>query len=263
MHIHTFDSYLPRESPVHRLDPRAKTVITLAFILSTVLLPDGAWLAYSLSGLLLLLAALAARIRIRYLLGRALLALPFTLVAVSLLFTTPGTNLATLHLGNWALRVSDAGLLRFSSILLRSWLAVLAAVLLMATTMFPDLVHALRHLRVPALLTSIIAFMYRYLFVLADESLRLLRAREARSARMDGSKSGGPLGWRASVAGGMVGQLFLRSYDRSERVHQAMMARGYRGRLLTMNPHHMLPGDWAAMGLVMPLIALIQLLARS
>ena len=125
------------------------------------------------------------------------------------------------------------------------------AILLTATTQFPDLMHALRHLRLPQILVAVISFMYRYLFVLADEAMRLLRARQARSAQLPGQKAGGSLWWRARVAGNMVGQLFLRSYDRSDRVYNAMLARGYRGHFLTLNPHAMQPFDWLAGGIAL------------
>ena len=95
------------------------------------------------------------------------------------------------------------------------------------------------HLRVPAILTTIIAFLYRYLFVLTDEVFRLLRARESRSAAVAGQRSGGGVMWRARVAGNMAGQLFLRSYERSDRIYNAMLARGYTGHLQTLNPHEM------------------------
>lgn len=262
MHIHTFDTYLHRPSPVHQLDPRTKVVLTVAFILSTVLLPDGAWGAFILNWLLLLAAALIAQLSLRYLITRSFIAVPFALAAVTVLFTLPGDPIASFAFAGRAVIISDTGLIRFLSILLRSWLAVQAAIILTATTQFPDLVHALRHLRVPAVLTTILSFMYRYLFVLADEAMRLLRAREARSARSGEQKTGGTLSWRARVAGGMVGQLFLRSYDRSDRVYNAMLARGYRGQLLTMNPHHMVRTDWLAMLIGLILLVLVQLAGR-
>jgi cobalt/nickel transport system permease protein len=137
------------------------------------------------------------------------------------------------------------------------------AILLAATTRLPDILHALRHLKVPAVLVSILAFMYRYLFVLADEAARLLRARAARSARLPGQRGGGALTWRARVAGNMVGQLFVRSLSRSDRVHQAMLARGYRGELLTMNPHKMRAFDWTAMVLACLLLFVLQVVARA
>jgi len=119
------------------------------------------------------------------------------------------------------------------------------ALLLVAVTRFPDLIHALEHLRVPAILTTIIAFLYRYLFVLTDEVLRLLRARESRSAASAGKRSGRGVVWRAKVAGNMAGQLFLRSYERSDRIYNAMLARGYAGQLRTLNPHELHRRDWA------------------
>jgi cobalt/nickel transport system permease protein len=136
------------------------------------------------------------------------------------------------------------------------------AILLVASTRFPDIVHALEHLRVPAVLTTIIAFLYRYLFVLVDEVFRLLRAREARSAAAPGARSGGSVAWRARVAGNMAGQLFLRSYERSDRVYNAMLARGYTGRLNTIHPHEMRRVDYLVTLLALFIILLFQLIGR-
>jgi cobalt/nickel transport system permease protein len=262
MHINVFDHYQNQSTLAHRLDPRVKVVVVVGFILSNALLPDGAWLAYGMMGLLVLTAARLARIPFGFLFKRSLLVLPFLLAAVTIIFTLPGTAVFSFSIGSWTFTATDAGLVRFASILIRSWLSVLAAIWLTATTPFPDLMHALRHLRVPQVLVSIISFMYRYLFVMADEAGRLLRAREARSARMPGQKGGGSLWWRAQVAGGMVGQLFLRSFERSDRVYNAMLARGYRGQLLTMNPHHMTQRDWLVGGTAVLLILLVQILSR-
>ncbi len=262
MHINVFDHYQNQSTLAHRLDPRVKVVVVVGFILSNALLPDGAWLAYGAMGLIVLTAARLARIPFGFLFKRSLLVLPFLLAAVTIIFTLPGTAVFSFSIGSWTFTATDAGLVRFASILIRSWLSVLAAIWLTATTPFPDLMHALRHLRVPQVLVSIISFMYRYLFVMADEAGRLLRAREARSARMSGQKGGGSLWWRAQVAGGMVGQLFLRSFERSDRVYNAMLARGYRGQLLTMTPHAMTQRDWWVGGTAVLLILLVQILSR-
>jgi cobalt/nickel transport system permease protein len=152
--------------------------------------------------------------------------------------------------------------LRFVSILIRSWLSVQMAILLVAVTRFPDLIHALEHLRVPAILTTIIAFLYRYLFVLTDEVLRLIRARESRSAASAGNRFGGGVLWRAKVAGNMAGQLFLRSYERSDRIYNAMVARGYAGHLYTLNPHEMKSSDYFATAFAIALIFILQLVGR-
>jgi cobalt/nickel transport system permease protein len=108
-------------------------------------------------------------------------------------------------------------------------------------------------------LTTIIAFLYRYLFVLTDEAFRLLRAREARSAGLPGRKSGGNLAWRIKTTGHMAGQLFLRSYDRSDRIYNAMLARGYTGHLRTLNPHVMNRKDWLVLVLSFISLILIQI----
>jgi cobalt/nickel transport system permease protein len=262
MHINTFDHFQHRESVIHRLDPRVKVVVTLVFIVSNVLLPDGAWVAFVLAWGMLLVTSVFARLSLIFLITRSLVALPFALAAVTAIFTLPGETVFSLDVGSWHLVASDAGLTRFFSIMVRSWVSVQMAILLTASTPFPDLVHALRHLRVPDILVATISFMYRYLFVLSDETVRLLRAREARSAQIKGMrKQGGSLGWRAKVAGSMAGQLFLRSYERSERIYSAMLARGYHGTLMTLNPHEMKPKDWFIGGLALICILFVQLVA--
>ncbi len=258
MHINTFDHYQSLESPIHRLDPRVKVVVTAVFILSSVLLPDGAWLAFACSFAFLMVLSWQAKLGFRFVLTRSLTAFPFVLAAVTAVFSVPGEPVLAIKIGPWMLIATDAGIIRFVSIILRSWLSVQMAIILTATTSFPDLIHALRHLRMPGVLVSTIAFMYRYLFVLSDEAVRLLRARDARSARLTGKSGGGSLLWRAQVAGNMAGQLFLRSYERSERIYNAMLARGYRGTLLTLNPHEMGSRDWLLGAVLLAAIAAIQ-----
>ncbi len=263
MHIDVFDRYRAGESVLHRLDARVKVALTGLFILSNVLLPDGAWPAFALALALIVGLSVLAGLGPGFAILRSFVALPFALAAVTTLFSLPGQPLFNLRLGPWLLTATDAGALRFSSILIRSLLSVQAAILLTTTTSFPDLIHALRHLRLPRTLVSVIAFMYRYLFVLADEALRLLRARAARSAHLPGRKGGGGLLWRARVAGNMAGQLFIRSFERSDRVYNAMLARGYRGHLYTLTPHHMRRQDWLAAAGGVLLLLFLQALARA
>jgi cobalt/nickel transport system permease protein len=257
-----FDRYQAGASPIHRLEPRIKVLATLLFILSNALLPDGAWLAYLAAWGLVLVITRLAQLELGYAVRRSVVALPFALAALSVVVNLPGQPLAVWSIGSWQLVPTDAGLIRFLSIVVRSLLSVQMAILLTATTAVPDLLHALRHLRLPDLLVSIVAFMLRYLVVLVDEAQRLLRAREARSARPADGGGGGSLFWRARVTGNMAGQLFLRSYDRSERVYQAMVARGYRGQLRTLHPHELRRRDWLALGLVGVGLVLVQLIGR-
>jgi cobalt/nickel transport system permease protein len=112
-------------------------------------------------------------------------------------------------------------------------------------------------------LVAVIGFMYRYIFVLADEVLRLLRARESRMAMgPPGQRTGGSLAWRAKVVGGMVGSLFVRTLARSDRVYQAMASRGYTGELRWLNKPQLRSSDLLMAGFFAVTLLLIQLLAR-
>jgi len=262
MHFDAFDRYHEKESFVHHLDPRVKVVVTVAFIISNALLPDGAWMAFIFAWLFLLAANVLSRLGIGYSFKRSLVALPFALIAITVLFSIPGKPVAYFSIAMWDFVITDAGLLRFVSILIRSWLSVQIALLLVAVTRFPDLIHALEHLRVPAILTTIIAFLYRYLFVLTDEVLRLLRARESRSAATAGQRSGRGVVWRAKIAGNMAGQLFLRSYERSDRIYNAMLSRGYTGHLYTLNPHEMKSRDYFVTAFAIAILFIVQIIGR-
>lgn len=262
MHFDAFDRYHEKESFIHQLDPRVKVAVTVAFIVSNALLPDGKWMAFALAWIFLLTANLLSQLGIFYSLRNSLIALPFAFIAVTVLFSIPGQPIFSFKLFMSDIAITDAGLLRFVSILIRSWLSVQMAILLVAVTRFPDLIHALEHLHIPAILTTIIAFLYRYLFVLADEVLRLMRARESRSAAAAGRRSGGGVLWRARVAGHMAGQLFLRSFERSDRVYHAMVARGYAGHLYTLNPHEMKSRDYYVTAFSIAVIFILQVTGR-
>jgi cobalt/nickel transport system permease protein len=174
-------------------------------------------------------------------LRRANLALPFVLAALPVIFTTEGVELFSLPIGTWTLTASVEGLERFISIALKSWLSVQAAIVMAAATPFPELLQAMRAVGIPRLLVAMFGLTWRYLFVLVDEALRLIRARAARSGvssevnRPERSRrtkaEGGAIIWRAQVAGGMAGSLFLRGFERSDRIYTAMLSRGYDGEV--------------------------------
>lgn len=247
-----------------------KVLGTLLFIVSNLLIPDGAWAAFGLAWLLLVVANVAAGLGAGYTLVRSFIALPFALPAATMVFSMQGQPLAEWHLGPWAMTPTDAGAARFASILTRSWLSVQMGILLVSTTAFPDIARALKRLGVPGLLVAVMSLMYRYLFVLADEAERLLRARNARSAapardglQPEARKRRHPgIVWQARIAGSMAGQLFVRSYDRSERVYQAMLARGYRGELVVLDVPRLRPGDWSALAGLGLALTVVQTVAR-
>jgi len=231
----TLERYVDRISPVHALDARVKVLMTLGYILTLAFLPHGEWAALAGLAGLLWWGDWQARIGLGLVIRRAFVALPFALVAVSLVFARPGAPLFDLTIGPWQLTASDAGLIAFISVVIKSWLSVQAALMLIATTQVVDVFLALRAFRLPTVLVAVMAFAYRYLFVLIDEASRMLRARECRSAAHHGRRGGGSIGWRAAVVGQMVGTLFLRSYERSERIYVAMLSRGYRGEVRTLD----------------------------
>src|SRR5689334_3232857 len=130
MHADAFDRYHHGHSLLHHLDARVKVVVTVAFILSNVMLPDGAWAAFGLALLFLLAANALSGLGLGFTLKRSFVALPFALAAVTAIFSIPGHVLAEWHLGMLTLLPTDAGVLRFVSILIRSWLSVQIAILL-------------------------------------------------------------------------------------------------------------------------------------
>lgn len=255
MHFDLTDQYRHRESQVHGLDPRAKVLLVVLFILAASLVPAGAWVSFLLLAFLILLTAWMTRLGPTFALKRSFVALPFVLAALPVPLTTPGPSLFEIPVLGWT--VSKPGTVIFLSILLRSWLAVQGAILLTATTRFPDLIWALNALHLPRPLVATVAFMYRYLFVLADEVLRMVRARSARSAVLAGRPKPS-IWWQGRVAGNMVGSLFVRSLERSERVYAAMLSRGYDGQMRTLGRFEMTRKDgWAVfIGAVVLLSAL-------
>ena len=221
-------------SRVHRADPRAKLLCALGYVVVITLTREGDFAALGLLVPPVAAVIAAASLPPALVLRRALIALPFLLVALPLLVTRPGEPLFELPLAGWVVR--DGGVIAVATILGKSALSVVVAVVLLATTEAPALLAALRWLRLPRLLVASMEFAYRYLFLIADEASRMLLARASRSAASDGRRAGGGLLWRARVSGHLVGTLFVRSIERSERVYAAMLARGYDGELRRHSP---------------------------
>lgn len=250
------DRYVERESPVHGADARLKFVVTVAFILALSLLPIGSFVALAIALAAVWTAALVARLSPLRLVRGSLIAGPFMFAAFPLVFTKSGDPWFDIPLGLFDLTVSGEGVRHFLTIFVKTVISVQAAVLLAFTTKFHDLVEALRRLGLPLIFVGVISFMYRYLAVLLGEASRMLRARSARSARMADGRDGGSVFWRARVVGSMVGSLFLRSYERSERVYSAMRSRGYDGQLMLLSHRDRMHGrEWVVLVGLLGLVA--------
>jgi cobalt/nickel transport system permease protein len=167
---------------------------------------------------------------------RARLVLPLVLfVAVFLPFVRKGGEEYQLV---GPISVSEEGLRAFAEVSAKATIGTASAVLLGATATFPSVLHGLEALHVPRLFVLIAGFMYRYLFVVVDEALRMRAALTARAYRPRHLL-------QSSAIGKVVGSLFMRSYGRGERVYLAMLARGYRGSMPVVAPLTFRPADVA------------------
>jgi len=213
------DRYSQRDGILQRMDARAKLIAFTALIVICVSTPPKQYYAFAIYFGLLVTAFAISRVPLGYFLKRASIVLPFIL-AVAIFVPLFKQGGAVYHLGPFTLY--GAGLLVLWNVAAKSTISVLSIVLLGSTTSFPDLLKGLGRLKVPHLLVAIVSFMYRYIFVLGDEASRMKRARDSRGWS-------GSWVWHAKVVGHMIGHLFLRSYERGERVYAAMTARGYEG----------------------------------
>ncbi len=204
-------------SPVHRTAPQVKLVVLAVYVLAVVATPPEVVWAFSGHAMVLLAVLALSAVPVRFFLTRLAIDLPFLLFAFLLPFVgaDPRVDLGPIS-------VSEPGLLGAWNILAKATLGAGASVLLVATTEVPAILAGLRCLRVPAALTAIAASMIRYLEVIAAE---LARTRVAMTAR------GYSPSWFAQTRPMAVaaGAVFIRSYERGERVHQAMLARGFTG----------------------------------
>jgi cobalt/nickel transport system permease protein len=245
---------------LHRIDPCVKIVTVVLFAFAILASREGDWIAFAGFALFVALVIALSGLPLKLVVGRSMLALPFVLVALPLIFTRDGETIVRVPIVGWT--VSDEGVRAVASILLKSWLTVLMAVVLTATTRPLDLIHGLERLRLPRILTATVLFMYRYLFVIGEEGQRLMRARDARSAGDGNRRLGGSLTWRARVLGNMVGSLFIRSFERSERIYAAMLARGFDGRIRTLTVQHLNSRDWSALAIAIVILSGLVLHAR-
>ncbi|GAF79388.1 unnamed protein product, partial [marine sediment metagenome] len=226
---HSFlDQYSQRDSLIHRLDPRTKLITTLFFIVAVVLTPPDRWQAFALYFILIVTLLLLSRVPPLYVLKRSLVIMPFVLlIAIFIPFFKEGEVAGSYNLWQWQVTVTYSGLQVFWNILAKAWLSILGLILLTSTTRFSHLLKGLEQLRLPRVMVMLLSFMYRYLFVLVDEVMRMKQARDSRSF-------GGGRWRRLRTIGNMIGTLFIRSYERGERVYAAMVSRGFDGRIRTL-----------------------------
>ncbi len=226
-------------APLGRLDARTLLLCTLLYIVSVNLIPEGSWGQFAVFLALLVLSIAISRVGFVAVARRTLLAGPFLAALLAVPFVTPGPEIWSVPFLGWP--VTEPGLLRFETLVARFLLSVPAAVLLILATSPPSLFSAMQRLGMPSLLVAVVSLTYRYLSVIPEEGRSMMRARKARSAPLAGKPSSL---WQARVAGNMVGSLFLRSLDRSERIFAAMLSRGYDGTVRSLNEGRLRNLDW-------------------
>lgn len=240
-HVHKL--YRHGHTPVHRLPAHVKLVSLLAFVVVVVATPREAFWAFGVYAALLVVVAAVAQVPARFILSRMVVEVPFVVFALLLPFLAAGERIEVLGMS-----LSVEGLLAGWNILAKGTLGVVASILLAATTDARAQLLALQKLRVPPVLVEITSFMVRYADVIADEMRRMKIARESRGFTGGTRKQ---LGVIATSAGA----LFIRSYERGERVHLAMLSRGYGGSLPVLEVQHAQPAQWAAAA-ILPVTAL-------
>lgn len=219
------DQYAAVVSPVTRTAPTVRVLATAVLAAGAAALPFGAWLPLAVLLLLVLVIARSARLPARQMVVRAAGPFVFVLAAsAGLLVLVPGDPVLTIGV----LEVTDQGADRFAFVLGRASVALGAAVVLVSTTSFPELLHALRELRLPHVVTASLGVGYRLLYILVDELERLQRAARSRNA-------GAGATTRRRVLVGITAAGLARAFSRGERTHRAMLARGYAGDMPSLS----------------------------
>ena len=212
MHHILLDRWSQSDSPLHRIEARAKILTLLVFLVVLATTPANAALILITDAALLLAAALLARLPLLAILLRSLVVLPFS-VTFALMSWLAGEPMRAL------------GLLE------KSYLAAFAALLVAATTPMSSLLGGLAKLGAPRLLVFVAQFLYRYLFVISEQAQHM---RLAAACRQGNESARRTFGFRGAT--GALAVLFARSYGRAEGIYRAMLARGFSGRFSIL--HH-------------------------
>jgi cobalt/nickel transport system permease protein len=229
-HAHTL--HIHGHSVLHKLAPEVKIAAMLGGLLAIVLTPREQFWAFGVYGLAVITLLGIGEIPLGFYLRRVLVEAPFVAFAVFLPFlgSDPTTSFAGLELsveGSWAAW----------NILAKATLGVSLSIVLAATTEIPHILKGMARLRVPSLMIAIAGFMIRYLDVVTSE---LKRARIAMTARGHDAR----WFWQAKPLAISAGAMFIRAYERGERIHQAMLARGFTGSMPMIDTPGLVRARW-------------------
>ncbi|MEW6226660.1 MAG: energy-coupling factor transporter transmembrane component T [Bacillota bacterium] len=288
------------DSPVHRLDPRAKAIFFVCFAVTVVLTPPLDCPRFL--GYLMLLAIILAlsRVPAGYVLKRSLGVLPFvvgmalflpflrveSMVSIHGGLRAPlalyrflgvesmtyaqganwGTSLARelfrrpaqMGIGPMELGRNEVRLIVLWNILVKSWLSALAMAVLTCTTRFPRLLKGLARLGMPRVMVVLLSFAYRYIFVFTDEAMRMKRAKDSRDCGGSDHRT-----YKLKIVGSMIANLFLRAYERGERVYLAMKSRGFDGEVRTLEDLRFASRDVFFLAIMLGLLCAVRFVPLS
>lgn len=236
-HIHAL--YRHGESFVHRLPGHVKLVAAIGFVVGVVATPREAFWAFAVFAAVLIVFSKVARLRPGFIANRMLVATPFITVALLLPFFSGGDKTEILGIA-----LSEPGLWTTWNIIIKATLGLWASVILGSTTPVPDLLKGLERLRLPTAIVGITGFMLRYVDVVLGQFGRMRRAMESRAYRPRSLRQSQPLA-------AATGALFIRSFERGERVYLAMVARGYTGTMPSLGASAAPAATWAGAALLL------------
>jgi cobalt/nickel transport system permease protein len=244
------------DTPIHRIDPRAKVLTTMVFLVCVVSFGKYEVLAMLPFAIFPIALASSGNLPLGYLARKLLFVAPFA-VAVGV-FNPLLDRTVIVQLGELGI---SGGWVSLASILLRFALTTSAALVLIGTTSFNGVCMALERLGAPDVFATQLLFLYRYIFVLGEEALSMTRARALRSF--------GGRGMGMRVFASMLGHLLLRTYDRAHRVYLCMLSRGFDGQIRTARRLHLggrdavFTGSWCALFVVCRLYNVPLLLGQT
>ena len=223
------DIYSAQDSLVHRIDPRTKILAVLAFILAVVTTPPTQWLGFLLFFAVISSVIMLSRVPVVHILKRSLVIFPFViLITLFVPFIQKGEMAGSYNVWQWEISIWHGGIIIVWNVVVKAWLSILSVIMLSSTTEFTSILKGLERLGTPKVMVMLISFMYRYIFTILNEALRMQRARECRDF-------GDKRLVQVKAVGNIIGALFIRSYERGERIYTAMLARGFDGGFRTLD----------------------------
>lgn len=240
---HTGSLHVSGDSPIHRLAPEAKLAAVFVFVVAVSITPREAVAMFAIDAAVVVGILALARLGPGLVLRRLAVILPFLGFAVLIPFIAGGEEVDVLGVS-----VSRDGLWASWNVFAKATIGASASIVLAATTSITELLRGLSALKVPTVVVSILSFMFRYLDVIVDEMRRMRTAMVARAHDPRWL-------WQAKPIASSAGALFVRTYERGERVHGAMLARGFTGTMPQLDHRRARAGEWM-LAAVPPAIAI-------